>query len=139
MFTACQRRFSTRTWLLSNECKSFSPPVLPPFRCKVARNYHQGFSLSTRGAGGTPCRRLLHKVAGELFFIVGSGAGGVAKTLLFCRQEFFEPVLVDRLHKSFVSTDRSIFQQRSNCIVHKLHSLPFAGNDHVLKFLRRPF
>ena len=35
--------------------------------------------------------------------------------------------------------DRSVLQERPNRVVHELHPLPFAGNNHILKFLGRAF
>ena len=53
--------------------------------------------------------------------------------------EIFEAVFVDRFHERFVRRDDALLQECPDGVVHELHPLPFAGHDHVLKFLGGAF
>ena len=64
--------------------------------------------------------------------------GGVrSKPFVFRRQEFLEAIFVDGFHVCFVRADDTLLHDMPDRIVHELHPLALAADDHILKLLRR--
>ena len=90
------------------------------------------FTARTRG-------ELLSKVTRRPSFILADATGGVGQCFFLSREKWFKAAFVDRFHECFMRGHNAFFQQRPNGVIHKLHSVCFAGNNYILQLVRRAF